>query len=343
MILNDPISGGEFQEAIRNRPPAREALAEDFLYKRTCTMVAADPGSGKSTVFTQAILEMSAGHPVFGYFHVPRPVNTYYIQLEGSFDETLERIGYMEPVCLPDYDNLVWDMPSMLNCMDMISVTQTLQRIQRWDKIPDLIVVDPIYMAIMGDLAKGEVSSALVHFAQRLKRAFDCAVILIHHTHRTKYSNEGTKVHEEDPYYGSQWLKAHVDVGYHLKKSDDGHQGVDLINKKSRGGEVQPHISLKFDPATFTCKPTNPRNPASAESLVIAHLERMTRQNQTTDFYGTAAETRLSPATLRRVQRDLTARGILVVHRNGDARAEWKLRPAEAVNTEAEPRPQSQD
>lgn len=323
--MYEPLSGDALREAVRNRPPARQALAEDLFYERTATMISADPGAGKSTVITQAVLQLTSGQPVFGYFHVPRPRSVYYLQLEGDPDETLERIACMENTVTVDYNRLRWDCPTILNCMDNTSILETVQRINAWERVPDLIVVDPIYMAVAGDLKEGAVSSALVHFSERLKRTFHCAVVLIHHTHRERYSSgDGSRIQENDPYYGSQWLKAHIDVGYHLRALD-GHAGVELVCKKSRGGEVQKHITLEYDPATFTVRTNVASSSLSGEDRVLNHLRRCARLNQTADFYSTLAETQLSQASLRRIQSKLESEGTLQVIIGEGRRRVWRL------------------
>lgn len=329
-----PLTGEAFRHAVNNRPPAREALIDDLMYTRTATMIAADPAAGKSTIATQLVLQLSSAEPVFGFFNVPQPRNVYYLQLEGSFDETLERIGYMQDAVNIDYDRLCWDTPTVLNCMDPMSVLETVQRIGSWDRVPDVVVVDPIYMAVAGDLKGGDVSSALVQFSERLKRTFGCSVILIHHTHRERYGSDGNRINENDPYYGSQWLKAHIDVGYHLKALE-GHTGVELVCKKSRGGEVQKHIVLNYDPATFTVRTNTERSSLSATDLVLNHLRRCSRLGQQTDFYATLTETRLSQASLRRIQQQLTQDGILRVVAGEGRRRVWQL--TEAVPQAASP------
>ena len=323
--MNDGLTGEALKHAIENRPAEREALIEELLYTRTATMISADPGAGKSTVVTQLILQLTSGQPVFGYFNVPRPRNVYYLQLEGSRDESFERIGFMSGAIDVDYERLFWDTPTLLNCMDNVSVIETIQRINAWERLPDVIVIDPIYMAVSGDLKSGEVSSALVHFSERLKRTFGCSVILVHHTHRAKYSNEGARISEEDPYYGSQWLKAHIDVGYHLRITGEGHSGVELVAKKSRGGEVQKHIVLSYDPGTYTVRVDRER-PSDAEVAVIEALERGGRVGQELDFFMLMSEAQLTQASLRRVQKRLTDQGRVEIVRHGQGRrATWRL------------------
>lgn len=323
-----PLTGEALREAVRNRPPTATPIAEDFLYERRVMMISADPGVGKSTVIGQAALALTKPeNKLFRYLEVPRPRNVYYMQLEGSMDETLERIGYMAHEISVDYDRLYWDPVPVLNCCDAQSVNETLQRMQVWDRRPDVVIIDPIYMAVTGDLKKGEISTALVRFSERLKRTFGCAVILVHHTHRTQYTKEGRRVKESDPYYGSQWLKAHVDVSYHLSSPDGTENGakVELTCKKMRGGDVKRHIVLTYDHETFTNYIDLDRANFSGEELLLNHLEACRRENRDTNFQEALNATQVSPSQLRRIQRELKDRGILrVLSLNGRSKV-WRL------------------
>ena len=109
---------------------------------------------------------------------------------------------------------------------------------------------------------------------------------------------------------------------------------MELICKKSRGGEVQQHITLEYDPATFTVRTNTERSRMSGEDMVLMHLRRMARTGQPTDFYGTLAETKLSAAALRRVQRELTDRGILSVVNGEGRRRIWSLNDPTVVHTQ---------
>ena len=325
-----PLTGQAFRDAVANRPPSPTPIAEEFLYERRVMMISADAGAGKSTVVGQTALAFtSAENTLFKYLQIPRARNVYYIQLEGSMDETLERTGYMQQELTIDWDRIYWDPMEYLDCSDKASVNETIQRIGSWGRRPDVIVIDPIYMAVSGDLRKGDVSSALVRFSERLKRTFGCANILVHHTHRTQYSRDGKRITETDPYYGSQWLKAHVDTSYLLTTpTEEGDQGksVEMSCRKMRGGNVKSHFALKFDAESFTNYIDMDRSRYTGEQLLIHHLEGRQRENRDSSFHEALEATRLSPAHLRRLQETLRRNGILQVLRlNGSRGKIWRL------------------
>jgi len=323
--MGEPKTGRTLQEAITNLPPHRPALIEELLYEKTVTMLAAEPGAGKSTVITQLILALSGADSVFSRFRIPAHKNSYYLQLEGGEEESFRRIGLMSRNLHHNFDCICWDSPTLFDALDASIANETIQRLQRWDRPIDLLVMDPIYMAVAGDLVKADVSNGLIRFIEKVRRTFNCSVILIHHTHRARYASNGSKINEEDPYYGSQWLKAYVDVGYCLRSLPDG-TGVEIDSKKSRAGEVVKKLTLLYDPETFTCNVADPRPILAVEDILLDHLTKMSERNEVTDFRKAMQDTQLSPASMRRAQKALTDRGLLVISNgHGNSSRTWTL------------------
>ena len=278
-------------------------LVEDFLYQHTVTMWASDPGTGKSVLATQLAISLSSGTPVFGVLEVPKPVPVYYLQLEGHYAEFIQRMRYMRQVVPITPDHLCWDSTAHLNVLRDDHVNSLIKRIEEWWQVPALIVIDPIYMAVSGGLSKDEPSSAFVRFSSILRETFGAAILLIHHTHKPIYQN-GKMVEEDDPSYGSQWLKAHVDVNYILKKSGAEHEGVTFYNKKARGANVYKCLALTYHPETYTCSVDLKAKEGKALIRVLAFLDECRKQNRTTNFSEIASTVGVSHAHLRRLQGD---------------------------------------
>ncbi|MEK7092734.1 MAG: hypothetical protein AAB907_03865, partial [Patescibacteria group bacterium] len=73
--------------------------------------------------------------------------------------------------------------------------------------------------------------------------------VFIHHTTKSEHDAAGNPL--EDPFYGSQWLRAHIDTSYQLKRGPE-KNWVSLYCKKDRGGEVHHQIFLQYDAETDT-------------------------------------------------------------------------------------------
>lgn len=296
-------TGSTLLDDLDNLQIVSHPLVEDFLYHPKITMLAADPGTGKSLIALQLALSLSSATPLFGVLGVPKPVRVYYLQLEGDYEEFIERMRSMRQVIPLDAEYLCWDTTPVLNVFDSTHREQLFKRIHSWGK-PDLIIVDPIYRAVSGGLSKDEPASAFVAFSSQMKAEFDCAQLLIHHTHRPSKDRDGFKVAEDDPFYGSQWLKAHVDVSYHLEHAHTSGSSSTLTNKKSRGANVLKKLSLTYHPETMTCEMVFTAQEGDALTRILAYIAFCKQQGKETDFYEVATAVSISHAQLMRYCRN---------------------------------------
>lgn len=295
-----PKTGKALQADVENLEYVAKPIFEDFLYENTVTMIAADPGVGKSVVVMNLSLCACSGSMLWDKFVIDRPRRVYYLQLEGAYAEAVERMRYMAQVVPIDYSNICWDNCEGINVFKQADIDMIMARIAAWGKV-DIIVIDPIYMAVSGGLSKDEPATAFVKFSNALRDKFGATVILVHHTHRAHYQ-DGQKVEEDDPFYGSQWLKAHVDVSYYLKARDDKGTKSVLVNKKSRGANVQKNIPLIYDGETMTCRYDGVCHGDSAIDRVIAKLGELKMQGKDTNLHELSEMAHLSMAHLKRIK-----------------------------------------
>ena len=296
-------TGADLRKDLANLEVTIEPLIDEFLYKGMVMLLAANPGTGKSVLATQIAASLSCGASVFDLLPVPRPCRVYYIQLEGTYYETIERLRHMEPQIPFDEVNLCWDVCDYLNVERADHIAKLIERIQAFGS-PDLIIIDPIYMTVRGGLSKDAPATAFVQFSHTLRQQFGCALLLIHHTHRERYATDGTKIEEADPFYGSQWLKAHVDVSYLVEVVDKAHTQIRLENKKARGGNVHKRLILHFRPETYTCYLERDAKEIDALTRVLAFIHECKKSGRSTDFYEVLGVSHLSMSHLRRLQRD---------------------------------------
>lgn len=247
MALPPPLFGSKLSEWINSPQPKREYIAEGFINTKSCILVAADSGLGKSTVSLQVALQLSCGMPLFGALDVKKSYRCYYIQKERPREEIGERIEAMQkaiPQWNPDHFFLD-DQLQHLNLSRESSWQPIIDRILPYT--PDVIFIDPIYAGTPG-LSKDEVASAFTTFLTLLEQQTGATVWLNHHTTKATYSSDGKKIEKEDPIYGSTWIKAHLTAAYHLTACKD---GVLLAKKKDSHLNLLTSIELEFDPETF--------------------------------------------------------------------------------------------
>lgn len=277
--------------AVKNK---RTALAEGFLYEQTILMLAADPGVGKSTVLTQIAVELSSGVPVFGVYDVPKPLKVLYVHAERGIIEFLERVEVINKVIPINKNNLVVTSEyQVLNLLHEDHLKTFIYCAMRDCPGVEVIIIDPIYSMVSGGLSKDEPASAFTRGMNLLQKATHATLLYGHHTVKPTYEN-GVKVERDDPFYGSQWLKAHVSGSYYMKEAD---KGVTLTRKKDNY-DILPHIiDLEYDPQTELC--LVPHNKLSAEDRVKNFVKLRIIDQNSFSFKDIQESTQVCTRTLR--------------------------------------------
>lgn len=249
--IGPALTGESLTKSLEEETIRRTAIAESFLYEQTILMLAADPGCGKSTISTQAAVELAAGLPLFGVFSVPKPVQVLYIQAERSIIEFLERLKVISKSLPLVTENLfITDEYQKFNLLNPDHGELFIECIKRDCPNARIIIFDPIYSLVAGGLKEDVPASAFTKVMSRVQKETGSALWYNHHTVKTQYGSDGKVVDREDPFYGSQWLKAHCTGSYYMRKSDT---GVTLINKKDNYNILAKSVQLDYNPETELC------------------------------------------------------------------------------------------
>jgi hypothetical protein len=250
--LNDigpAITGDKLIEVMRTAKLQRQTIVEGLLYENTILMVSAAPGVGKSTISTQIAIEMAAGLPVFGVFTVAKPTKVLYAQTERPILEFLERAEIISRVYPIIKENLViTDEYKMLNLLREDHVKVFIECIKRDCPGVEVIFIDPIYPMVAGGLSKDEPASAFCKAMSLVQKETGATLYYNHHTSRPQHDSYGAVINKDDPFYGSQWLKAHITGSYHMQAN--GEEGVKLSCKKDNYHTLTKEISLDYNPET---------------------------------------------------------------------------------------------
>ena len=251
VIVNRPYTGILLKALVDSPTPPRQPLIEQLVYEKTVIMVYADPGVGKSIVSLCMALQASAGLPVFGFFEPVRPLKIYYCLTERGIEEPLERIQMMVKKFDINYENIYFDEGTIgINVLDQKEEDKLIERIEKYCPAVDIIVFDPIYSMVRGGLSDPEDATLFAQFSARIQNKFKCANWFNHHTLKnTTDFVEGQYIPKNDPFMGSQLLKAHVTAMYHLtQKNNQPH----FACKKDSHGFLLKQFQLDFDRETYT-------------------------------------------------------------------------------------------
>jgi RecA-family ATPase len=302
------LTNDKLEQLINNPLEDRKPYAEGLLYEKTMLMVAAEPGCGKSTIALQAAIELASGLPVFGYFQVPRPLKVLYIQWERSIIEVVERLQQLiKTYKLPKENLAVTDEYQKLNIFRDYDLL--IKCINRDCPKVDLIIIDPIYSTMIGGLKDDRPAAMFTHIMSKVQKSLGCSMWYNHHTIKQQHSSDGKTIEKDDPFYGSQWLKAHVTGSYHMKKSDE---GVLLTCKKDNYSILTKSIDLAYNPETHVSLLSD-----LTKLQPIDRLKAFLRSKQALKlpftFAQIEAETQLCTRTVRRLLCTTEIEGMLSV------------------------------
>lgn len=259
-VIKDPINGHELIEFINSPKSRRQPIVEGLIYERSVVMFASHPGIGKSILTIQMCLEISAGLPVFGAFKSV-PTKIYYIQKERPIDEIAERVEEMQKIIPWNPDNLIID--SELQTFSLSNEKNhdwIIKRIAKYS--PGLIVIDPIGAGTPG-LSKDEPANIFCGFSTSLQKETGATNLFNHHIIKDSYaSTDGSKINKDDPFYGSQWIKAHVTGSYLIETTDHGRS---FSNKKDSHSNLINKFEIAYDPERMI---------SSSKSDSLAYIDR---------------------------------------------------------------------
>lgn len=244
------ITGSQLRDDLLNLKITRVPIIPELFYERDVFMLTADSGSGKSIFATQLAACLSFGRPFLG-LEVPQPKKVLYIQLEGDYEESVERMRYMESEggIVLDEKNILWVEEKTLDVSDSGSVGGFLKRIYETGFIPEVVITDPIYKASTLDISTGQGALGVVRFSDLIYNKWNCSHLMINHNTKDSYDSKGKKIDKDDHYYGHSFLKNHIRTGYTMKIT--GENSRDFVRIKGRGSDTRKKFSLDYNPETF--------------------------------------------------------------------------------------------
>ena len=315
-----PRTGEALRHDIEGPEPEEHPIIQDFLYEGDVMMIYADPGLGKSVIARQIMASLSTGTPLFGSLRIPTPKRVYYLQLEGNYRRYCVRFKRLQTRVPYDVDRILWDDVRDADLTNPVNFATLAQRIITHRA--DVVIFDPLYKLVSGEVATEVPSKAIIRFSDLLQQELGCALIWVHHSRKDSYDNTGKKMRIDDAYYGSQWIKAHIDTSYQFTRPGKGEaHRAGLYCKKDRGDTVLKEIFLHYDPITDTVMTEHDPSRMTHEERVVHWLTVCRGQDKTTTFQEVLDKCQpVSVSHLRRIQARLEKnRAVYVEQLDGKA------------------------
>lgn len=227
-------------------------LIDRFLWEGQVAMILAKEKVGKSILSKQMICALTSGEPLFDEYDVSRPCNVCYIQLEGDRGETKSRFKSMAEGLTVGKERFYWRFFDRLSLDKDEDANKLINELRGLDKSPDVVFIDPVYMAISGSLSNDEVVRRMIGNIRRIQETFDCAVLLVHHEHRPHKDQNGKYIEEGDnAIMGSFAFKAFVSHVIRVTKKADGTRVLKCDTQRNGGVESEVHLTLHENPLMY--------------------------------------------------------------------------------------------
>lgn len=241
------LSGPELLHELENPKLGQEAIVEGLIFKDTVNIFYSEPGAGKSVIAVNMLASMSGGWPVFGMFPMKRFYRCSYFQLEGSTDEQLGRLKDMAEKIPIDCSNIAWhSTPLFVESLQSYRTIMTELDAYK----PEVIFIDSFYCLTSRGLSEEKGFLPVRNMLKTIKDKTGATLIILHHSSKPQY-HEGEKIEKDDPFLGSQYMKAFADMMIYCQRKAE-NKVLLKVTKAMRNNEGIKEIMLVFDKAHWT-------------------------------------------------------------------------------------------
>ena len=193
-------------------------LIDKFIYERDNILLVGKEKANKSTFAMQMCCHLTSAEPFLGEYEIPRAIDCVYLQAEGKLASTQSNLRNMTKVIPIDKSKLLFLYYPSIPLNKPEGIRQILSDIDSWRR-PELVVIDPLYQTMSGDIANQPDSTAMTANLRSLSEHYACSILLTHHAHRARRDESGAIVDEgDDSVFGSFVWKAFPDTVMLIEK-----------------------------------------------------------------------------------------------------------------------------
>jgi hypothetical protein len=197
-----------------------EPLIKRVLYRDDVMLLLGSEKAGKSILAQQLAFCCTSGDAFLGKFEVTKPINVAYFQTEGKEGEGVDRRLRMEQVVKPDRSRYAHFYKKFFP-IDIDAYRDFLiQGLESLPWKPDLMIIDALYMAMVGDLIDNKEVRKLIANVSYILEKFSLTCVVVHHETKEEFDKDTHEAVDKGDKgsYGSVFLRAWVDHIIYLKK-----------------------------------------------------------------------------------------------------------------------------
>jgi len=219
-------------------------IIENFLYENDVMCIKSKEGVGKSILAQQLMFCLTSGTDFLDTYHIHRPYNVLWIQTEGDREETFERIGNMQKGLKCDHTKWGHLFLSGASMNTPRGMKEVIKEAKKPGIIWDVVIIDPLYTTIQGELTKDCIASDWVRNVREMKGEFNSpAIIVLHHENKSFYHKGEEVDRKTGDVFGAFGWGAFFNTIYKLSMKGGIHT---LKMGKDRGAKISKKIDMKL-------------------------------------------------------------------------------------------------
>lgn len=270
-IMAKPLLSGQDVLDLPYEP--NDYIIENFLWRNDIAFIIAKEKSGKSVFSSQMAQAITIGEPFLEAFDTAKPLNVLYIQAEGTMEETQDRIKNSLKKIKWDKQRWRHHFPAALALDTEEGYDDLKKRIKADGFNPDIIFIDPLYMAMEGDLNDNKAARAFCRNIRRLKKRFSTSIVCVHHEHRPKSNAFGKAINEGDEsIMGSFVWKAFASHTLRIERNMK--TGLNTVTcARSRNNNVVKEIVLAYDAESETFYLNDSKPTSGSIDMILKYIK----------------------------------------------------------------------
>jgi hypothetical protein len=209
------------QEFLEWKPPKmRELISNGILHPEEVMVLHGSFKSWKSMLVMHTAFCLSQGKPWFGFDTEKSTVMIIQVEIsEISYHKRCAKYAhYNFPNC--DMSNMWVASENFMKFDKSLGMSEIDREIDK--RKPNVIVLDPLYKMISGDLNNGKEMMGFIDNVDILKKKYGCSFIIVHHEHKMQYTKDGSVIRQgAEAMTGSQYLANTLDTSVGISRTSE--------------------------------------------------------------------------------------------------------------------------
>jgi KaiC/GvpD/RAD55 family RecA-like ATPase len=235
-LLNPPIDQWLIPaDDFSAQPAPIRWLVKGWLQDRALIMVHGPSGGGKTFVVLDWVLTMASGANVWNGMKV-RPGPVVYLAGEGHQGLRGRVAAWKQHHGVPRLD--MWLSKGGCDLNTREGLRRVVDAVRELAVTPSVIVVDTLHRFLNGDENKAQDAKTMLDACAELMAAFDCAVILVHHT--------GVSDEAQHRARGSSAWRGALDIEISVVPGNAKGDPIQIVQRKSKDAELSDDLTAEL-------------------------------------------------------------------------------------------------